>query len=172
MAFGQSRREELARAKGFSSYRAYRNAPKAERERATELLRQRSGGSYAGKKVAPARTGWESLAPATRRRHEREGITPALYRAGAPLRQVRGMRVASAGQVVEVTATTRAQRSLVGRHKRAVERALSSGESWHLRPFVGKKVGGFELECDLDVLEDMDLRGELDFEPYADEAAA
>ncbi len=171
MAYGQSRREELARAKGFASYNAYRKAPKAEREAATRALAQRTGGNYAGKKVAPARTGWESLAPATRRRHEREGITPALYRAGAPLHQAKAMRFVSGGQVVGVPVKTKAQRSLIGRYNRAAQIALGSGETHHLRPFLGKKVGGFELECDLEVLEGMDLRGELDFEPYSDEAA-
>ncbi len=171
MAYGQSRREELARAKGFASYRAYRKAPKAERERATELLAKRTGGRYAGKPVAPARTGWENLAPGTRRRHEREGITPALYRAGAPLHQAKGMRFVSGGQVVTVPLRSKAQRSLIGRYNRATQIALDSGNPGFLRPFQGKKVGGFELECDLEVLEGMDLRGELDFEPYGNEAA-
>lgn len=171
MAYGQSRREELARAKGFSSYNAYRKAPPAERARATELLRQRTGGSYTGKKVAPARKGWETLAPATRRRHEREGITPALYRAGAPLHQVKGMRFVSGGQVVSVPVRSKAQRSLIGRYNRAAQIALDSGNPAFLRPFEGKKVGGFDLDATLGDLEDMDLQGELDFEPYGDEAA-
>jgi hypothetical protein len=170
MAWSHARREELARAKGFPSYAAERRAPKTERQAAAKLLERRSGGSYRAKPVKPARSGWEKLAPATRRRHATEGITPALYRAGAPLRQTRAMRIVSAGQVVDVNATTRAQRSLVGRYNRMAQIALESGEARHLRPFVGKLVGGFELECDLDVLEDMDLRGELDFEPYGDEA--
>ncbi len=171
MAYTHERREELARAKGFPSYRAYRTAPKAEREAANRALAQRTGGRYAGKKVAPARTGWERLAPATRRRHEREGITPALYRAGAPLRQVKEMRFVSGGEVVSVPVTTKAQRSLIGRYDRAVRFALQDGDPRHLRPFEGKKVGGFDLDATLGELEDMDLRGELDFEPYGDEAA-
>ena len=172
MAFTHARREELARAKGFSSYAAERRASKTERAAAAKLLAQQSGGSYRGKPVKPARTGWSTLAPATQRRHATEGITPALYRAGAPLRQTRAMRIVSAGQVVDVNATTRAQRSLVGRYNRMAQIALESGEARHLRPFVGKKVGGFELECDLGVLDDMDLRGELDFEPYGETATS
>jgi hypothetical protein len=172
MAYTHARREELARAKGYSSYVAERRASKTERVAAAKLLAQRSRGSYRGKPVKPARTGWEKLAPATRRRHQAEGITPNLYRAGALLRQTRGMRIVSAGQVVDVNATTKAQRSLVGRYNRMAQIALESGEAHHLRPFVGKLVDGFELECDLGVLEDMDQRGELDFEPYGETATS
>ena len=171
MTYSHARREELARAKGFASYAAYRRAPKAERETASGLLRQRTGGSYAGKKVAPARRGWEALAPATQRRHQREGITSALYRAGAPLHQAKGMRFVSGGQVVSVPVRSKAQRSLIGRYNRAAQIALDSGNPAFLRPFEGKKVGGLPLDATLGELEDMDLRGELDFEPYGDEAA-
>lgn len=140
MAYTHARREEVARAKGFASYAAYRRAPKAEREAATEALRQRTGGNYAGKPVAPARTGWDRLAPATRRRHEREGITPALYRAGAPLHQAKGMRFVSGGQVVEVPVRSKAQRSLIGRYNRAAQIALDEGSAAPLRPLDRKSV--------------------------------
>lgn len=170
MAYGQARREELARAKGFASYRAYRNAPRSEQATASKLLRERTGGSYAGKKVAPARKGWETLAPATQRRHKAEGITPALYRAGAPLHQAKGMSFVSGGEVVSVPIKSKAQRSLIGRYDRAAQIALDTGNPAFLRPFEGKKVGGFDLDATLGDIEDLDLRGEFDFEPYGDEA--
>ncbi len=82
------------------------------------------------------------------------------------------MRFVSGGQVVNVPVRSKAQRSMIGRYNRMTQLALAPGQGHRLRPFAGKKVGGFELEADVDVLADMDLRGELDFEPYSDEVAA
>lgn len=53
MAISHGRREELARAKGFASYREYRRAPAAERERATRALKASGAAGYRG---APAQT--------------------------------------------------------------------------------------------------------------------
>ncbi len=54
--------------------------------------------------------------------------------------------------------------SLVAKHWNAVQRFLATGEEDVLRRFHGKRVAGYELETDPDVIEREGHRGALEFE--------
>ncbi len=54
--------------------------------------------------------------------------------------------------------------SLVAKHWNAVQRFLATGEEDVLQRFRGKRVAGYELETDPDVIEREGHRGELEFE--------
>jgi hypothetical protein len=74
----------------------------------------------------------------------------------------RPMPVPSGGQISQARPASSAQRSLIGSYHNAVRAALDTGDESLLDRFRGKVIDGFELECDLDVLEQMGLEGKLD----------
>jgi len=78
-------------------------------------------------------------------------------------RAYRPMRVlTNAG--VEVVDASRRDASTVGRYWSAVGRYLQHGDDSELRKLRGVTVNGYELETDLDVIDELAARGELDFE--------
>ena len=112
------------------------------------------------------------------------GTTPRTVRryAGATVRRpgsryvigrdrlYRPMRVLT--NTGEVTVSVgRREAKIVGRYWNAVGRYLHHGDSSELEKFRGVTVGGFELESDLDVIDERAARGELDFEEIYELAA-
>jgi hypothetical protein len=85
-------------------------------------------------------------------------------------RAYRPMRVLT-NTGVEVVDTSRRDASTVGRHWSAVGHYLEHGDDSELRKFRGVTVNGYELETDLDVIDELAARGELDFEDIYELAA-
>jgi hypothetical protein len=129
------------------------------------------------------------------RRHMRAGdsLTAAARRAGTSPRTVkryagsdlgkrgrrwriardrayRPMRVLT-NTGVEVVGASRRDASTVGRYWSAVGRYLQHGDDSELRKLHGVTVNGHELETDLDVIDELAARGELDFEDIYELAA-
>jgi hypothetical protein len=76
---------------------------------------------------------------------------------------LRPMRLISTSGVVEV-APTQAEASLIGRHANEVKRFGSGiSNATRLSAFKGRRAAGHELETDLDAIEDLLRRGELDW---------
>ena len=65
---------------------------------------------------------------------------------------------------VESVSVARRDASTAGKHWSAVGHYLKHGDDSRLRKFAGKTVGGYELETDLDVIDELAARGEIDFE--------
>ncbi len=78
-------------------------------------------------------------------------------------RLVRPMRVIADRGVVEVGVRGDGKAGLNARHVNAVKHFLATGESGPMTEFRGKRVGGHRLQTDLDALEDLGRRGELDW---------
>jgi hypothetical protein len=78
-------------------------------------------------------------------------------------RLFRPMFIYSAGRRVDVDVRGSRQASVVGRYHAAIHATLR-GDPRKLRQFAGRKVAGFELEADLDVIEELARRGALDVE--------
>ena len=76
---------------------------------------------------------------------------------------MRRMRIIGTRGLVESHVPDREERSLNGGHANAVKVYLGTGDVDVLLPFVGKKVAGVSLETDLDELDVLGRRGELDF---------
>jgi hypothetical protein len=72
---------------------------------------------------------------------------------------------------VEVLSVSRRDASIVGRHWAAIGRYLQNGDDSELRRLRGVTVNGYELETDLDVIDELAARGELDFEDIYELAA-
>lgn len=98
---------------------------------------------------------WAS--PAVERRRNEWQVTPGdrLYRP---------MYAYSGGRVEPVDVRGSRVASTVGRYHSAVQRYLHTGDVSALARFAGTKVGGVELETDLDVIDEMARRGQFDFE--------
>lgn len=176
--FSIARRNELARARGFSSYAQQRKYGSAvpNREALSALppdaaaARERSLDA-----LAVARRDKVSLSEAARR----EGMAVdavAWWSDGATERRggrvfaasgdrlFRPMYVYSDGAVVPVDVRGSRVASAIGSYHSAVHHYLSTGDSSRLARFRGVKVGGIELETDLDVIDELARRGEFDFE--------
>ncbi len=106
----------------------------------------------------------------------RAGTTEAKVRSGAPGavtetdgrwivkptdRLTRRMRILTGGQVVEVDVRGSRQASLVGRHWAAIRRYLDLADEAPLRALAGKRVSGYELECDPDEILALAQTGQL-----------
>jgi hypothetical protein len=76
-------------------------------------------------------------------------------------RAYRPMRVIT-NTGVEVIGVSRREASMLSRYRRAIGVYASTGEDAELRRFAGKTAGGYELETDLDVIDELAARGELD----------
>ncbi len=72
------------------------------------------------------------------------------------------MRILTGGQIIEVDVRGSRQASLVGRHWAASKRYLDLGDKSHLAAVAGKRVAGYELECDPDVIEYLAGPSQLD----------
>lgn len=64
----------------------------------------------------------------------------------------------------ETLSLGRRDSTTVSRHWNAVGRYLKQGDSSELERFRGVSMGGYELESDLDVIDELAARGELEFE--------
>jgi len=173
------RRDDLARIRGFGSraeqrrhQRLARNRadvasmpPRAQRERqaalrTVSLMREdhRLSLQDAAFRAAtsPEAVLWYAR-PALERRGGRWVVTDAdrLYRA---------MYVNSGGAQVHVDVRGSRKASELSAYHRAVSHYLDTGDNEALRHFVGKSVGGYEYDTDLDVLDEMARRGQLDIE--------
>jgi len=91
------------------------------------------------------------------------------YRLGRD-RLYRPMRVLT-NTGVETVGVSRREAKLVGRHWNAVKRWGVHQDSSELDKLRGAVVGGYELETDLDVIDELAARGELDFEDIYELAA-
>lgn len=176
--YPMSRRNALARERGFSSYAQQRRFGSVVRGRA-DLAALPPGARDARQRaldaLAVARRGGLSLADAARREGSsvdslRWWLGDAVTRSGrgwAPTtsdRLFRPMYVYSAGRAVPVDVRGSRVASVVGAYHAAVRRYLSTGDDSSLAKFAGKRVGGVELETDLDVIDELARRGEFDFE--------
>jgi hypothetical protein len=74
------------------------------------------------------------------------------------------MVVYSAGVVVDVDVRGSRKASELGAYHAAVAAFLATGDEDVLRPFEGRRVGGYAYETDPSVLEEMARRGQLDME--------
>lgn len=72
---------------------------------------------------------------------------------------------------VHVVDANRREASSVGRYWSAIGRYLQNEDDSELRKFRGVTVNGYELETDLDVIDELAARGELDFEDIYELAA-
>jgi hypothetical protein len=85
-------------------------------------------------------------------------------RATAADRLYRPMRIVSGGQNVDVDVRGSRVASLVGEYWNGVHIYLDTGDDELLRAFAGKKVAGYELETDPDVLDELARRGMFEFD--------
>lgn len=95
------------------------------------------------------------------------GITPAeavghAGRVGRPGLSSREMRVVTGAQVTTFATTHWSQRSTIGRYWNEVERAVA-GKPNALGRSRGWRVGGIELETDVDALAELGRQGRLAF---------
>jgi hypothetical protein len=86
------------------------------------------------------------------------------WRAKPADRIYRPMIVYSDGKVVEVDVRGSRKASELGAYHAAVSVFLATGDEEALRPFEGRRVGGYAYETDPTVLEEMARRGQLDME--------
>lgn len=85
-------------------------------------------------------------------------------------RMYRPMRVLT-NTGVEPVGVSRREARTIGRHWNAVKRWGIYQDSSELDKFRGVTVGGYELETDLDVIDELAGRGELEFEDIYELAA-
>jgi hypothetical protein len=177
-SFSMGRRNELARARGFRSYAEQRRHSRTVEGRADLAAlppAAQEARQAALDAVAVARREGISLADAARREH----VEPAAvawwageavsrkeggWQVSTADRMFRPMVVYSGGEVVAVDVRGSRVASTVGAYHDAVRRYLMEGDASALRAMTGKKVGGIALETDPAVLEEMDRRGETEFE--------
>lgn len=172
------RRNDLARRRGFSSYRQQRQA--------SNIVRNR--GDLANLPASAQRTRQQALDAVALARRERVDLAVAAEREGTTLdavtywapsaiersgktwnvqsadRLFRPMYVYSAGAPVAVDVRGSRTATKIGRYHAAVQRYLNTGDASRLAKFRGVRVGGVELEADLDVLDELARRGAFDFE--------
>ncbi|MCU1358016.1 MAG: hypothetical protein JWM89_3434 [Acidimicrobiales bacterium] len=176
--YSMARRNELARARGFSSYAQQRKygSTVANRDALAALPPDAAAArERALDALAVARREQIPLADAARR----EGIgvdAIAWWSEGATERRgtktwastgdrlLRPMYVYSAGQVIPVDVRGSRVASSIGRYHSAVHHYLSTGDASRLEKFRGVKVGGIELEADVDVIDELARQGSFDFE--------
>jgi len=176
--FTMSRRNELARQKGFVSYSQQRRfGREVDNGTALEAL------PPAAREVRQAAL--DALALARRERidvgaaAERQGVAveavrwwtgdaatkvSGRWRPASADRLYRPMYVYSGGNMVPVDVRGSKVASKIGAYHSAVQHYLRTGDSTRLGRFSGARVGGVELETDLDVLDELGRRGEFDFE--------
>jgi hypothetical protein len=172
-------RNALAQRKGYSSWSAWRRAPKSVRgvsdlrklsslERETRraaldaLNRMREEGLSLSKAARRAGT-----TPGAVVRHAGSALdhTGARYHALPADRLLRVMTVLGEGGVEhEVVVRGSRVASLVGEHWSAIGHYLKTGDDSRLRQLKGKRVAGIKLETDPDAIDLWERRGELEIE--------
>lgn len=177
-ASNMSRRNAAARDRGFNSYAQQRRfsrdvssreqlanlPPAAQQKRQAALdalaIARREGIALAAAAqragVSPETVAWWAGDTVTR--------TAGSHRVSAGDRLFRPMYVYSGGQSVAVDVRGSRAATKVGQYHAAVQRYLNTGDASRLTKFQGVKVGGVELEADLDVLDELARRGAFDFE--------
>jgi hypothetical protein len=179
-------RNALARRKGFRSWWAQQRAPRVVRSR-SGLRGLTSSQGEARLRALDAlslmRRDGLSLEQAARR----AGTTPNTVRryVGSELDRHGGRYVASpadrlvrvmnvvardVGQVPVIVHGSR-QATLIAEHQIAIGRFLATGDEGVLRPFVGKRVAGLELETDPQTLKSLGEAHRLEFEDIYELAA-
>jgi len=171
------RRTELARERGFRTYYEQSKAPKriigpfTLGQLPAQAQRMRDA---ALKALGMMRREGLDLGTASRRagipkhvitHYGREALTGTGGRARALRsdRLYRQLWIISGGQKVVVDVRGSRQASIVGEYWNAMQRYVE-GDDEALAPFRGKAVGGYELETDPDVLDELARRGDLSFE--------
>jgi hypothetical protein len=98
--------------------------------------------------------------------HVREGLerVDGRWRAKKGDRLLRTMFVNSEGRIVQVDVRGSKKASEISRYHMAVRWFLDTGDDSLLQPFTNRKVDGVVYETDLEALEDMARRGQLDIE--------
>lgn len=81
----------------------------------------------------------------------------------------RPVRVLTRRGLEFVEGLSRQESTVVGQHWNAVRRYLESGEDRGLTRFDGVRVGGYQLETDIDAIEWHAVRGDVSFESIYDE---
>lgn len=171
-------RNALAQRKGFSSwYAQQRSRPPGTGPRA--LLRMRSSEQEARLRAFDAlhsmRTEGLSLKPAARRagttpNNVRRHVGPALdfergrYRGKPGDRLPAVMTVIGPQGPIEVIVTGSQNRSLVARHRAAINHFAATSDPSRLRQFEGLTVAGVELETDPDLIQEWGDLGVLDID--------
>jgi hypothetical protein len=171
-------RNALARRKGFSSwYQQQRQRPPVTGSRA--LLGMRSSEQEARRRAFDAlhdmRTrGWSLKRAAatngTTPNNVRRHLGPALdfergrYRAKRGDRMPALMTVTGPQGPVEVVVTGSRNRSLVARHRAAINHYAATGDPSRLLRFEGLTVAGVELETDPDLIQEWGEIGLLDID--------
>lgn len=172
------RRNELARKRGFSTYAQQRSTNRNITNRA-DLAKLPTAAQHTRQKAldALALARREGLDIATAAKRESVSIEAATYWAGDAVTRTNGrlapapadrlyrpMYIYSAGQPVTIDVRGSKAASTIGRYHSAIQHYLSTGDSSRLTRLSGLKVGGFELETDVDVLDEMARRGSFEFE--------
>ena len=172
--YPMSRRNALAQARGFASYGQQRRfSSNVDNRQALEALPPgaREARQDSLDVLAVARR--EGIDVATAAGRLGVSVDSVAWWAGNSLRggkaaaadrMFRPMYVYSAGQVVPVDVRGSRVASTIGAYHSAVQHYLSRGDASRLGAFSGKRVGGVELETDLDVIDELARRGEFDFE--------
>jgi len=176
--FSMTRRHELAQQKGFVSYGQQRRfgrdvinrsslqalpaGAQGVRQSSLEVLTlaRRDGidvATAADRQGVPVDAVRWWAGDAVARKGGRWWPTPAdrLYRA---------MYVYSAGEATPVEVRGSRVASRIGAYHSAVQHYLRTGDGDGVAKFAGVRVGGVELETDLDVIDELGRRGEFDFE--------
>jgi hypothetical protein len=173
-----SRRNELARERGFKSYAEQRKTKRgianradlaslpaaAQQARSDALdviaLARRNGINLAAASAhlgvpSAAVTFWGADAIADRRNGGHVTAADRMFRP---------MYVYSVGQATAVDVRGSRTASVIGRYHSAIGHYLKTGDESRLSRFNGQTVGGVELETDADVIDDLARRGRFDFE--------
>jgi hypothetical protein len=178
--FTFGRRNELARARGFSSYSQQRKFSATVRNR-TDLAAlppdAREVRQQAHDVLAVARRDGIDLGEAARRQHvslpgvvwwlgDAASKSGGSWQPSSGDRMFRAMFIYSAGRKVPVDVRGHKAASAIGRYHAALRHYVHSDprDASKLAAFTGKTVGGMEFETDVDVLDELERRGEFDFE--------
>jgi hypothetical protein len=159
----------MARARPIRSAKSFASLSKPQRaayQRTLDALdRMRRGQSLtaAARKAGTTPRTMRKYAGATVKR------SGSRYKLGRD-RMYRPMRVLT-NTGVETVSVSRREANIVGRHWNAVKRWGIHQDSSELNKLRGADVGGYELETDLDVIDELAARGELDFEDIYELAA-
>jgi hypothetical protein len=151
--------------KRFTGQKSLAQLPAAAKERRREAINvlavMRREGTTLGETAKPV-----GIEPHVVEYYAREGLTGsgAGARARPADRLYRPMHAISGGQVVPVDVRGSRVASLVGEYWNTVRAYLDTGDEEALRRFRGMNVGGFELETDPDVLDEMARRGMFEFD--------
>jgi hypothetical protein len=178
-------RNALARRKGFSSWNAQqRQRPAATGVRALWGMRgaEQEARLRAFDALHAMRTDGLSLTRAARRagttpNNVRRHVGPALDLERGRYRAKRGdklpaiMVVVGPQGPVEVVVTGSRNRSLIARHRAAINHFATTGDPGRLRQFAGVTVAGVELETDPDLIQEWGDLGLLDIDDLYSVAA-